>query len=283
MNNRWQRNWFDIACAMALLATSFAGCKHGPPLHSNPAGGACVEPMYYEYPFYGYNPTCWQPWPPGWVGCPTICPEAYPYPHESWEALPPGTTPLPPQSGPSLQSTEPLPPEMPSTEPAPDALPAPTPTIPPSSRLRPDVRLKRSSHAKTDSKSSLQLVGDEQSSEPSDLDYRAATRGTRRSPASDARLLTRRPHQKAAGVDAPDVPAPPRLTKSSDDDTPSAESRSANSAKTKSAATARKPSPAPLSMAEVLGKEEPDNARSLAPFRMSRRGIVRGAAYRRQP
>ena len=25
---------------------------------------------YVELPFFGYNATCWRPWPQGWVGCP---------------------------------------------------------------------------------------------------------------------------------------------------------------------------------------------------------------------
>lgn len=128
MNKDCRPFWSNIALAMTFLAINLAGCcRHRPELEPNPCGGACQPPIYWEHPFYGYNPTCWQPWPAGWVGCPPVC--AVPGGLEApvgAESVPPGV--LPP-GAPSPVEMELTPPSAP----APAALEG---RIPSSSRFR---------------------------------------------------------------------------------------------------------------------------------------------------
>jgi hypothetical protein len=164
--NNGRPSWFSIACAFAVVAMSFAGCKRAAPWHDYGCGAAYQhDPIYWEHPFYGYHATCWQQWPPGWVGCPTDC--LGPHGGADWDAVPPGTEAIPPGAaplpgpmgpgGPMPDPAEAMRLEIPpSSAPAPDMSP---PTLGPSSRAPAINRSAEVSPPKDGGGSSVHLIG----------------------------------------------------------------------------------------------------------------------------
>jgi hypothetical protein len=61
-----------------------------------------------HHPYFGYYPTCWRPFPPGWYTCP-YCP-----PPADTGSRPPGAQ-KPPDKGPNGNGAEQIPPPTPIT------------------------------------------------------------------------------------------------------------------------------------------------------------------------
>jgi hypothetical protein len=80
---------------------SCPGCKELVPKH---LPHRCGHPV--ELPFFGYEATCWAPWPTGWVGCPPIVEQRYPMPCPPPCPLPEMT---PPFATPGAPMFEPVP------------------------------------------------------------------------------------------------------------------------------------------------------------------------------
>jgi len=137
------------ALCLLLLVSAGTGCRvaerhTGCFCHKLGMGYSRVATTAY-YPCYGYQPTCWSPWPGPCVGCPPPeqilpdisrkeVPENPPSPPQSFPSNPPPPTPgLAPTPAPAPEpepAPTPAPKPTPAPAPTPAPEPAPTPALP---------------------------------------------------------------------------------------------------------------------------------------------------------
>jgi hypothetical protein len=109
---------------------------HEPAVHGVPPHMEFVpDPACGEPEFFGYHPTCWHPWPEGWIGCP---PPHYPVgPGEKVKGEPSATPQPSTKSSSRGENVTPLDAETTGDE---DASPSPLP--PPSAEARSSRRVR---------------------------------------------------------------------------------------------------------------------------------------------
>jgi len=110
--------------AMLLLALAGSGCVCGGHGHEFRwhRKQSCKPAPFWEFPYYGFHPTCWQRWPADWIGCPAPCnDDMVGTTPEAVVELMPAPSDIAPPSEPSMPPGEPIlssPPPEPSSPPA---------------------------------------------------------------------------------------------------------------------------------------------------------------------